>query len=85
MAVLSDEQVDAALPDLPGWERADGGRWHEARRSLKGQHISSIIFEPISKTLFGGMRDGPERLPTEPRRGGDLRRGSVPIEHGRGD
>ena len=24
MAVLSDEQVDAALPDLDGWERADG-------------------------------------------------------------
>jgi 4a-hydroxytetrahydrobiopterin dehydratase len=24
MAVLSDEQVDAALPELPGWERADG-------------------------------------------------------------
>ena len=24
MAVLTDDQVDAALPDLPGWERADG-------------------------------------------------------------
>lgn len=24
MAVLTDEQVDAALPDLNGWERADG-------------------------------------------------------------
>ena len=24
MAVLSDKQVDAALPDLNGWERADG-------------------------------------------------------------
>jgi 4a-hydroxytetrahydrobiopterin dehydratase len=24
MAVLSDEQVDAALPDIPGWERAEG-------------------------------------------------------------
>ena len=24
MAVLTDEQVDAALPDLDGWERADG-------------------------------------------------------------
>jgi len=24
MAVLSDEQVDAALPDLPGWERTEG-------------------------------------------------------------
>ena len=24
MAVLSDDQVDAALPDLDGWERRDG-------------------------------------------------------------
>jgi 4a-hydroxytetrahydrobiopterin dehydratase len=24
MAVLTDEQVDAALPELDGWERADG-------------------------------------------------------------
>jgi 4a-hydroxytetrahydrobiopterin dehydratase len=31
MAVLTDEQVDAALPDLDGWERADGA----LRRSVK--------------------------------------------------
>lgn len=31
MAVLTDEQVDAALPDLDGWERADGA----LRRSIK--------------------------------------------------
>lgn len=31
MAVLSDEQVDAALPDLNGWERKDGA----LRRSVK--------------------------------------------------
>ncbi|BCO34815.1 4a-hydroxytetrahydrobiopterin dehydratase [Mycobacterium heckeshornense] len=31
MAVLTDEQVDAALPDLDGWERADG----VLRRSVK--------------------------------------------------
>jgi 4a-hydroxytetrahydrobiopterin dehydratase len=31
MAVLTDDQVDAALPDLPGWERADG----TLRRSIK--------------------------------------------------
>ena len=24
MAVLTDDQVDAALPDLEGWERAEG-------------------------------------------------------------
>ncbi len=31
MAVLSDDEVDAALPDLPGWERAEGA----LRRSIK--------------------------------------------------
>jgi 4a-hydroxytetrahydrobiopterin dehydratase len=31
MAVLSDEQVDAALPDLDGWERKDGA----LRRSIE--------------------------------------------------
>jgi len=31
MAVLTDEQVDAALPDLPGWERVDNA----LRRSVK--------------------------------------------------
>ena len=31
MAVLTDDQVDAALPDLDGWERADGA----LRRSIK--------------------------------------------------
>jgi 4a-hydroxytetrahydrobiopterin dehydratase len=31
MAVLTDEQVDAALPELNGWERKDGA----LRRSIK--------------------------------------------------
>ncbi|MDT5226922.1 MAG: 4a-hydroxytetrahydrobiopterin dehydratase [Mycobacterium sp.] len=31
MAVLTDEQVDAALPDLNGWQREDGA----LRRSVK--------------------------------------------------
>ncbi|WP_177246786.1 4a-hydroxytetrahydrobiopterin dehydratase, partial [Mycobacterium malmoense] len=31
MAVLTDEEVDAALPELNGWERVDG----TLRRSIK--------------------------------------------------
>jgi 4a-hydroxytetrahydrobiopterin dehydratase len=31
MPVLTDDQVDAALPELDGWERADGA----LRRSVK--------------------------------------------------
>ncbi|WP_297773834.1 4a-hydroxytetrahydrobiopterin dehydratase [Mycobacterium sp.] len=39
MAVLTDDQVDAALPDLNGWERADGA----LRRSIKfGSFLAGI-------------------------------------------
>jgi 4a-hydroxytetrahydrobiopterin dehydratase len=31
MAVLTDDQVDAALPDLDGWQRSEGA----IRRSIK--------------------------------------------------
>lgn len=39
MAVLTDEQVDAALPELNGWQRADGA----LRRSIKfGSFLDGI-------------------------------------------
>jgi 4a-hydroxytetrahydrobiopterin dehydratase len=39
MAVLKDEQVDAALPDLNGWERSEGA----IRRSIKfGSFLDGI-------------------------------------------
>ena len=34
--------------------REDGGKWREAHRALRGQHISSIIFERTSATIFAG-------------------------------
>jgi photosystem II stability/assembly factor-like uncharacterized protein len=36
------------------FERADNGEWREAARALRGQHISSIIFEPTTGTMFAG-------------------------------
>ncbi len=39
MAVLTDEQVDAALPDLNGWERKDGA----LRRSVEFPEFLSGI------------------------------------------
>jgi hypothetical protein len=36
------------------FERGDNGHWREARRALRGNHISSIIFEPSSGTMFAG-------------------------------
>lgn len=39
MAVLTDDQVDAALSDLSGWERSDGA----LRRSVKfGEFLAGI-------------------------------------------
>src|SRR5262249_50067655 len=35
-------------------ERTDNARWHEARRVLRGEHISSIIFERTSGLMFAG-------------------------------
>ena len=32
----------------------DGGKWREAQRVLRGQHISSIIFERTTGTMFAG-------------------------------
>lgn len=32
----------------------DGGKWREAQRVLRGQHISSIIFEHATGTMFAG-------------------------------
>jgi photosystem II stability/assembly factor-like uncharacterized protein len=35
-------------------ERGDTGGWHEANRALRGQHISSIIFESTTGLMFAG-------------------------------
>ena len=39
MAVLTDDQVDAALPDLNGWEREEGA----LRRSVKFPEFLAAI------------------------------------------
>lgn len=63
MAVLSDEQVDAALPALTGWTRAEG----VLRRSIKfpsfmagidavrrvAEHAEAKIIIPISISVGG--------------------------------
>src|SRR5262245_12843961 len=36
------------------FERDGEGPWREAQRALRGQHISAIIFEPTSNTMFAG-------------------------------
>ncbi|HVO94643.1 MAG TPA: hypothetical protein VMT22_17470 [Terriglobales bacterium] len=39
---------------LVQFERASDGAWREAQRALRGQHISSIIFERTTGTVFAG-------------------------------
>lgn len=39
---------------LVRFERASDGTWREAQRALRGQHISSIIFERTTGTMFAG-------------------------------
>ena len=39
---------------LVAFESTVEGEWRESKRALRGQHISSIIFEPISGTMFAG-------------------------------
>jgi photosystem II stability/assembly factor-like uncharacterized protein len=45
----------ATKDGLALFERSDEGSWREARRALRGLHISSIIFEPQSGLIFAGV------------------------------
>jgi photosystem II stability/assembly factor-like uncharacterized protein len=36
------------------FERANSQAWHEVQRALRGQHLSSILFEPTTGTIFAG-------------------------------
>src|SRR5687768_16215320 len=36
------------------FERVHKEQWHETQRALRGQHISSIIFERTTGTMFAG-------------------------------
>ncbi len=38
--------------------RRDGARWQQAGKALEGKHVSSLVLEPGSKTLFAGLSRG---------------------------
>lgn len=49
------KQLWVATQDgLALFERDSDGAWRESQRALRGQHISAIIFEPTSGTIFAG-------------------------------
>ena len=54
-ASAPSRELWAATQDgLVLFERDANGKWQESRRALRGEHISSIIFEPMSGTMFAG-------------------------------
>src|SRR5207237_9105648 len=49
------QQLWVATQDgLALFERAGNGKWREAQRALRGQHISPIIIERTTGTMFAG-------------------------------
>ena len=54
-ASAPSRELWAATQDgLVLFERNANGKWLESRRALRGEHISSIIFEPVTGTMFAG-------------------------------
>src|SRR5918992_340110 len=50
----SRELWAATQDGLVLFERQENGKWHESQRALRGQYISSIVFERTSDTMFAG-------------------------------
>ena len=50
----SHELWAATQDGLVLFERKENGKWHESQRALRGQHISAIIFERTTGTMFAG-------------------------------
>ena len=53
-AERSSELWVGSQDGLVRFEREGDGKWRETQRALRGQHISSIIFERTSGTMFAG-------------------------------
>ena len=50
---------------LVRFERSASGKWQEAQRALRGQHISSIIFEKTTGSMFAGAFFGSVHASTD--------------------
>jgi photosystem II stability/assembly factor-like uncharacterized protein len=75
----SHELWVATRDGLVLFERTDGGHWREARRALRGQHISSIIFEPASGFMFAGAFFGSIHASADGGRNWERRDRGMPI------
>ena len=61
------------------FERADDGRWREAQRALRGEHISSIIFERTSGLIFAGAFFGSVHASADGGKTWERRDNGIPI------
>jgi len=69
----------ATQDGLVRFEREDDGTWKSAQRALRGQHISSIIFEPSTGTIFAGAFFGSIHASTDGGRTWERRDQGMPI------
>jgi photosystem II stability/assembly factor-like uncharacterized protein len=61
------------------FERADNGEWREAQRALRGQHISSIIFERTTGTMFAGAFFGSVHASSDGGKSWERRDKGIPV------
>ena len=64
---------------LVRFERANNGAWREGQRALRGQHISSIIFEPITNTMFAGVFFGSVHASSDAGKSWERRDNGIPV------
>jgi photosystem II stability/assembly factor-like uncharacterized protein len=61
------------------FEREKSGKWREAQRALRGQHISSIIFERTTGTMFAGAFFGSVHASADGGKTWERRDNGIPI------
>ena len=61
------------------FERTDDGEWREGQRALRGQHISSIIFERTTETMFAGAFFGSVHASSDAGKSWERRDNGIPI------
>jgi photosystem II stability/assembly factor-like uncharacterized protein len=64
---------------LVQFERESNGKWREAQRALRGQHISAIIFEGTSGVMFAGAFFGSVHASADGGKTWERRDNGIPI------
>jgi photosystem II stability/assembly factor-like uncharacterized protein len=62
------------------FERAEDGEWREAARKLRGEHISSVVFETTTDTMFAGAFFGSVYASTDRGKSWERRARGIPFQ-----